>query len=99
MIVRKEVSNAALADALQNMDEGDLQNMLRSYQAYLEACEAKQAVEVEKDASNQSAPNLDERDEGWSEFLENIDQHAVETGIKDLAANHDHYLYGTPKRK
>jgi hypothetical protein len=38
-------------------------------------------------------------DEPWSEFLDNIDQYAVETGIKDLAANHDHYLYGTPKRK
>jgi hypothetical protein len=25
--------------------------------------------------------------------------HAVDTGIRDLAAEHDHYLYGTPKRK
>lgn len=33
----------------------------------------------------------------WMEFLDNIDQYAVETGIKDLAENHDHYLYGTPK--
>lgn len=24
---------------------------------------------------------------------------AVETGIEDLSVNHDHYLYGTPKRK
>jgi len=37
-------------------------------------------------------------DDAWSEFLENIDEYAVETGIKDLAENHDHYLYGVPKR-
>ena len=36
-------------------------------------------------------------DDAWSEFLENIDEYAVETGIKDLAENHDHYLYGVPK--
>lgn len=24
--------------------------------------------------------------------------HAVNTGIRDLADEHDHYLYGTPKR-
>ncbi len=24
---------------------------------------------------------------------------AVDTGIEDFAENHDHYLYGTPKRK
>ena len=26
-----------------------------------------------------------------------IHQHAVDTGIPDLAAQHDHYLYGTSK--
>ena len=27
-----------------------------------------------------------------------IDQCQVDTGITDLAAQHDHYLYGTPKK-
>lgn len=27
-----------------------------------------------------------------------IDQIAIETGISDLASQHDHYLYGVPKR-
>lgn len=27
-----------------------------------------------------------------------IDEIAVDTGIEDFAENHDHYLYGTPKR-
>ena len=29
--------------------------------------------------------------------LEEIDEIAVETGIPDLASQHDHYLYGVPK--
>ncbi len=31
------------------------------------------------------------------EFLRNIDRIAVDTGITDLADQHDHYLYGLPK--
>ena len=27
-----------------------------------------------------------------------IDKFQVDTGIEDLAAQHDHYLYGTPKK-
>ena len=45
--------------------------------------------------ANQEKEKIEE--DPWVEFLENIDQYAVETGIEDLAENHDHYLYGTPK--
>jgi hypothetical protein len=34
-----------------------------------------------------------------AEFLRNIDNIAVHTGITDLADQHDHYLYGLPKHK
>ena len=34
----------------------------------------------------------------WLDFLDHIDEHAVDTGIEDLSLNHDHYLYGVPKR-
>jgi hypothetical protein len=30
--------------------------------------------------------------------LADLDSLAVDTGINDLAAQHDHYLYGMPKR-
>ena len=30
--------------------------------------------------------------------LADIDNIAIETGISDLASQHDHYLYGVPKR-
>ena len=32
-------------------------------------------------------------------FLNDIENIAVDTGIKDLAENHDHYLHGLPKNK
>lgn len=32
----------------------------------------------------------------WDEI--NFSEIAVDTGIEDFAENHDHYLYGTPKR-
>lgn len=38
--------------------------------------------------------SLDENDP-WDNL--NIENIAVDTGIKDFAKNHDHYLYGTPK--
>jgi len=28
----------------------------------------------------------------------NIDEIAVDTGIEDFSLNHDHYIYGAPKR-
>ena len=31
--------------------------------------------------------------------LEGIAEDAVATGISDLATQHDHYIYGTPKRE
>lgn len=34
---------------------------------------------------------------GINAFVD-IDKIAIETGISDLASQHDHYLYGVPKR-
>lgn len=35
-------------------------------------------------------------DDPWDNL--DIEEIAVDTGIEDFAENHDHYLYGTPKR-
>ncbi len=40
-----------------------------------------------------------EIDPVMAEFLSNIDNIAVDTGISDLADQHDHYLHGLPKHK
>lgn len=38
-------------------------------------------------------------DLAWSELTDIIDDCKMSTGIKDLAAQHDHYIHGTPKRE
>ena len=35
---------------------------------------------------------------GKGKALLKIDNIAIETGIDDLAVQHDHYIYGTPKK-
>jgi len=42
-------------------------------------------------------PLADDGDNGELSPLFTIGRRAVHTGIPDLAANHDHYLYGHPK--
>ena len=41
-------------------------------------------------------------DEHYQEEMDDLnrllEESAIETGISDLAQEHDHYLYGTPKR-
>lgn len=33
----------------------------------------------------------------WNKLLQTIEEGTISTGIKDLAHEHDHYLYGTPR--
>ena len=35
----------------------------------------------------------------WSELNQIIEDCQMETGISDLSYQHDHYLYGTPKKE
>lgn len=35
------------------------------------------------------------KDDPW---LEPVENYAVDTGIEDFSLNHDHYLYGVPKK-
>ena len=37
-------------------------------------------------------------DSGWDQLMQIIEQNTVDTGIEDLAHQHDHYLYGKPKQ-
>ncbi len=39
---------------------------------------------------------LTSEDDAWDNL--NISEIAVDTGIEDFAENHDHYLYGIPKK-
>ena len=46
--------------------------------------------------SSREAPAVDE--EAWSTLTQLVEACGVETGIADLAHQHDHYLYGKPKK-
>ncbi len=54
--------------------------------------------EASKAGPGQPGPS-DEYDQELDEFEKFLDSCVVDTGIGDLAHQHDHYLYGTPKRE
>lgn len=47
--------------------------------------------------TEQLPPEDDSGSDPWDALLSNIEEKTVNTGIGDLADQHDHYLYGTPK--
>ncbi|MCA9204428.1 MAG: hypothetical protein KDA59_15345 [Planctomycetales bacterium] len=60
-----------------------------------------QGVPLSVSVTGQSANNdvtADAHPDAWSELSDLIQQSRVETGIPDLAAEHDHYVHGKPKR-
>lgn len=40
-----------------------------------------------------------DEDASWDMFFQLIDECGMDTGISDLADQHDHYLYGKPKHQ
>jgi len=47
-------------------------------------------LDEESESENQS---------GWKRLMEIIEENQIDADITDLAHQHDHYLYGTPKRE
>ena len=45
-----------------------------------------------------STPDAKSDDAAWSRFEQLLDEHAIATGIGDLAHQHDHYVHGKPKQ-
>lgn len=45
-----------------------------------------------------SAPTQDDVPTNWDALDRIIDANQIETGILDLAHQHDHYIHGKPKR-
>ena len=39
-----------------------------------------------------------EDSQAWEDFFDLVDRCQVQTGISDLAHQHEHYLYGVPKQ-
>ncbi len=47
-------------------------------------------LDEESESENQS---------GWKRLMTIIEENQIDADITDLAHQHDHYLYGTPKRE
>lgn len=47
----------------------------------------------------ENSDSLPIEDSDWNALAQLLQDCAVETGIKDLAQEHDHYLYGKPKQE
>lgn len=43
-------------------------------------------------------PGVDPNSEGLGKLLAYVKENAVDTGVNDMAHEHDHYLYSTSKR-
>ncbi|HLC15146.1 MAG TPA: hypothetical protein VJL89_02830 [Thermodesulfovibrionia bacterium] len=71
-----------------NFSEEKAQEKIKAIEKKLE----KEAsyIQRKKDIKN------DLNNDPWSN--PNIDLPSIDTGIEDLAENHDHYLYGLPKQ-
>lgn len=59
------------------------------------------AMYLQAAVENLFLPSADaaEIDAGWASLNALIDRCQVDTGIADLAHQHDHYIHGTPKRE
>jgi hypothetical protein len=59
--------------------------------------EEKQTLRQILDQDSNSA-EATQPDQSWASLMTFIEESAVDTGIEDLAYQHDHYIHGTPKR-
>lgn len=50
-----------------------------------------------EESQTEEPPPMTEED--WEALVKLLRDCAMDTGIPDLAHQHDHYLYGTPKKK
>lgn len=70
-----------------------------------EAFEGKEVTimfdDDQKEKSNGNGNNPSKADirAGWERFMKTIKENQIESDITDMAHQHDHYLYGTPKRE
>ena len=56
-----------------------------------------EVVTITIDRASEAPPTVLET--GWDALTKLIDDCQVDTGTTDLAHQHDHYLYGAPKRE
>ncbi|MBW4580924.1 MAG: hypothetical protein KME42_15260 [Tildeniella nuda ZEHNDER 1965/U140] len=77
--------------------KGTVQNGVIHPTEPIEGHDGQQVVITFVEEETESPQPID--DSSWNDLMTFIDAHAVDTGIEDLAHQHDHYIHGTPKRE
>lgn len=55
-------------------------------------------VTVVSHEEDNGEPSPGMADRSWDALTQLLEECAIDTGVPDLARQHDHYLYGIPKR-
>jgi len=81
-----------------NPKDADRVNLLGSFK--LDDLVAETEANVFDFIRNFEMSNQDDRSEAddWNRLTQIIEECTIDTGIKDLAQEHDHYLYGKVKK-
>ena len=74
----------------------DGQGQRKAVQLDLQVWEDLIATLIQRE--KQSVGIRGENETGWDSLMQIVAEATVDTGLTDLAHEHDHYLYGTPKR-
>ena len=77
--------------------KGKFQNGVATPAEPIESHEGETVIITFLDAPRTTKSSAD--DSGWQALTQLVETCAVETGISDLAQQHDHYLYGKPKQE
>nr|VFJ70271.1 MAG: prevent-host-death family protein [Candidatus Kentron sp. DK] len=93
-----EILNAARKSPVAITEEGRETVFLLSSDEYAKHREHYRWKLPEMAQKKSAANGQAEEKDAWDELMDRIDGIAVDTGISDLAHNHDHYLLGLPKR-
>ena len=84
-----------------------LDELLASAQYVVDETGKRQAVQLDLQVWENIVSRLRESESdkngneelSWEAFMNVLADSQVDTGIIDLSVEHDHYLYGTPKRQ
>jgi hypothetical protein len=79
--------------------KGIFQNGIARPTELVEGREGQSVIITFLEESQTDDSSLPMTEEDWDALVKLLRDCAVDTGIPDLAHQHDHYLYGTPKRE
>jgi len=77
--------------------KGKFQNGVATPAEPVEGHEGESVIITFLDEDRATSSSAD--DSGWQALAQLVENCAVETGISDLAQQHDYYLYGKPKQE